>query len=193
MLKKVTTTFDKKKLEVIADTISTLPADKKFISKISKIVTDRKTMYDNDVIDWGTAESLAYGTLLMEGYDVRISGQDVERGTFSHRHAVVKVEDSEEEVILLNGLKDKKGKFNVFNSFLSEYGVLGFDYGYAFATPNGLTLWEAQFGDFNNGAQIMIDQYIAAAEDKWHTQNGLVMLLTLLIETTAPFGSLAIF
>ncbi|UPQ80818.1 2-oxoglutarate dehydrogenase E1 component [Flavobacterium azooxidireducens] len=177
MLKKVKTTFDKKKLDVIAESISTLPSDKKFINKISKIVTDRKTMYDNDTIDWGTAETLAYGTLLTEGYDVRISGQDVERGTFSHRHAVVKVEDSEEEVILLNGLKDKKGKFNVFNSFLSEYGVLGFDYGYALANPNALTIWEAQFGDFSNGAQIMIDQYISCGEDKWNNQNGIVMLL----------------
>jgi 2-oxoglutarate dehydrogenase E1 component len=177
MLKKVKTTFDKKKLDLIAESISTLPADKKFINKISKIVTDRKTMYDNDAIDWGTAETLAYGTLLMEGYDVRISGQDVERGTFSHRHAVVKVEDSEEEVILLNGLKDKKGKFNVFNSFLSEYGVLGFDYGYALANPNALTIWEAQFGDFSNGAQIMIDQYISCGEDKWNNQNGIVLLL----------------
>ncbi len=177
MLKKVNTTFDKKKLDAIAETISTLPSDKKFISKISKIVTDRKTMYDNDAIDWGTAETLAYGTLLTEGYDVRISGQDVERGTFSHRHAVVKVEDSEEEVVLLNGLKDKKGKFNVFNSFLSEYGVLGFDYGYALANPNALTIWEAQFGDFSNGAQIMIDQYISCGEDKWNNQNGIVLLL----------------
>lgn len=177
MLKKVETKFDKKKLDVIAESISTLPSDKKFINKISKIVTDRKTMYDNDTIDWGTAETLAYGTLLTEGFDVRISGQDVERGTFSHRHAVVKVEDSEEEVILLNGLKDKKGKFNVFNSFLSEYGVLGFDYGYALANPNALTIWEAQFGDFSNGAQIMIDQYISCGEDKWNNQNGIVMLL----------------
>lgn len=177
MLKKVKTTFDKKELDVIAEYISTLPSDKKFINKISKIVTDRKTMYDNDTIDWGTAETLAYGTLLTEGYDVRISGQDVERGTFSHRHAVVKVEDSEEEVVLLDGLKDKKGKFSVFNSFLSEYGVLGFDYGYALANPNALTIWEAQFGDFSNGAQIMIDQYISCGEDKWNNQNGIVMLL----------------
>ena len=177
MLKKVDTTFNKKKLDQIAVEISTLPSDKKFINKISKIVTDRKTMYDNNVIDWGTAESLAYGTLLTEGYDVRISGQDVERGTFSHRHAVVKVEDSEEEVILLNTLTDKKGKFNVFNSLLSEYGVLGFDYGYALANPNALTIWEAQFGDFSNGCQIIIDQYISCGEDKWNNQNGLVMLL----------------
>jgi len=177
MLKKVDTTFDKKKLDDIIVSISTLPSDKKFINKISKIITDRKTMYDNDVIDWGTAESLAYGSLLTEGYDVRVSGQDVERGTFSHRHAVVKVEDSEEEVILLNTVKDKKGKFTIFNSFLSEYGVLGFDYGYALANPNALTIWEAQFGDFSNGAQIMIDQYISCGEDKWNNQNGIVLLL----------------
>jgi 2-oxoglutarate dehydrogenase E1 component len=123
------------------------------------------------------AETLAYGTLLKEGYHVRISGQDVERGTFSHRHAVVKVEDSEEEIVLLNTLKGKQGDFHIYNSLLSEYGVVGFDYGYAMASPNTLTIWEAQFGDFSNGAQIMIDQYISAAEDKWDLQNGLVMLL----------------
>ncbi|WP_296687169.1 2-oxoglutarate dehydrogenase E1 component [Flavobacterium sp.] len=177
MLQKVDTTYDKKKLDGILETISTLPSDKKFINKISKIVTDRKTMYNNNQIDWGTAEALAYGSLLQEGYDIRLSGQDVERGTFSHRHAVVKVEDSEEEVILLNSVQDKKGKFNVFNSFLSEYGVLGFDYGYALTNPNALTIWEAQFGDFSNGCQIMIDQYISCGEDKWNNQNGLVMLL----------------
>jgi 2-oxoglutarate dehydrogenase E1 component len=177
MLKKVDTTFDKKSLDEIIVSVATLPSDKKFISKISKIVTDRKTMYDNDAIDWGTAETLAYGSLLTEGYDVRVSGQDVERGTFSHRHAVVKVEDSEEEVVLLDTIKDKKGKFNIFNSFLSEYGVLGFDYGYALTNPNALTIWEAQFGDFSNGAQIMIDQYISCGEDKWNNQNGIVMLL----------------
>jgi 2-oxoglutarate dehydrogenase E1 component len=177
MLKKVDTTFDQNKLDEIIVTVSTLPSDKKFINKISKIITDRKTMYDNDTIDWGTAETLAYGTLLTEGYDVRVSGQDVERGTFSHRHAVVKVEDSEEEVVLLDTIKNKKGKFNIFNSFLSEYGVLGFDYGYALTNPKALTIWEAQFGDFSNGAQIMIDQYISCGEDKWNNQNGIVLLL----------------
>jgi len=177
MLQKVDTTYDKKKLDGILETISTLPSDKKFINKITKIVTDRKTMYDNNQIDWGTAEALAYGSLLQEGYDIRLSGQDVERGTFSHRHAVVKVEDSEEEVVLLNSVKDKKGQFNAFNSFLSEYGVLGFDYGYALTNPNALTIWEAQFGDFSNGCQIMIDQYISCGEDKWNNQNGIVLLL----------------
>jgi 2-oxoglutarate dehydrogenase E1 component len=177
MLEKVDTSFDKKGLDSIINTISTLPSEKKFINKITKIVTDRKAGYDNNTIDWGTAEALAYGSLLTEGFDIRISGQDVERGTFSHRHAVVKVEDSEEEVILLDAIENKKGKFGVFNSLLSEYGVLGFDYGYALANPKALTIWEAQFGDFSNGAQIMIDQYISCGEDKWNNQNGIVLLL----------------
>ena len=134
-------------------------------------------MLEEDRLDWGMVEMLAYASLLDEGHPVRISGQDVERGTFSHRHAVVKTEDAEEEVVTLNLLNDKQAKFQIYNSLLSEYGVLGFDYGYAFGTPNGLIIWEAQFGDFNNGAQIIIDQFISAAEDKWHTMNGLVMLL----------------
>ena len=178
MLQKVDTTFSKEGLTEIAKVITELPSDKKFISKIQKLINDRKTMFfETDKLDWAMAELLAYGTLLTEGYDVRISGQDVERGTFSHRHAVVKVEDSEEEVILLQQLKNQKGKFHIFNSLLSEYGVVGFDYGYALASPKTLTIWEAQFGDFSNGAQIMLDQYISAAEDKWNNQNGLVMLL----------------
>lgn len=178
MLKKYDTSFDKAKLTDIAKTITELPSDKKFISKIQKLINDRKTMYfETDKLDWAMGELLAYGTLLSEGFDVRISGQDVERGTFSHRHAVVKVEESEEEVVLLNTLKDQKGKFYIYNSLLSEYAVSGFDYGYALASPNTLTIWEAQFGDFSNGAQIIIDQYMSAAEDKWNNQNGLVFLL----------------
>ena len=182
MREKVDTTFSKETLTDIAKVITTLPEDKKFISKIQKLINDRKTMFfDADKLDWAMAELLAYGSLLTEGYDVRISGQDVERGTFSHRHAVVKAEDSEEKVILLKELNatadNKMGKFNIYNSLLSEYGVVGFDYGYALASPKTLTIWEAQFADFSNGAQIMIDQYISAAEDKWNNQNGLVMLL----------------
>ena len=179
---KVDTTFSKETLTDIAKVITELPKDKKFIKKIEKLVNDRKEMFfETDKLDWAMAEMLAYGSLLTEGYDVRISGQDVERGTFSHRHAVIKSEDSEEKVVLLRNLKptseNTMGKFTIFNSLLSEYGVVGFDYGYALASPKTLTIWEAQFGDFSNGAQIMVDQYISAAEDKWNNQNGLVMLL----------------
>jgi 2-oxoglutarate dehydrogenase E1 component len=177
MLQKFDTSFDKKQLTEIAKTITELPSDKKFINKITKLIGDRKNMVETNSLDWAMGELLAYGSLLKEGFDVRISGQDVERGTFSHRHAVVKVEDSEEEVILLDQIKDKKGNFYIYNSHLSEYGVLGFEYGYALASPKTLVIWEAQFGDFSNGAQIMIDQYISAGEDKWNNQNGLVMLL----------------
>ncbi|MDP4683919.1 MAG: 2-oxoglutarate dehydrogenase E1 component [Crocinitomicaceae bacterium] len=171
------TGVDKKKLLELGIKLSTLPEGKKYFRKISKIFEDRMNAIKEDKLDWGSAEMLAYATLLDEGHPVRISGQDVERGTFSHRHAVVKTEDTEEEIETLNLLSDKQGKFTVYNSLLSEYGVLGFEYGYSLATPRGLTIWEAQFGDFFNGAQIMIDQFIAAGEDKWATQSGLVMLL----------------
>ncbi|WP_026914692.1 2-oxoglutarate dehydrogenase E1 component [Christiangramia portivictoriae] len=178
MMKEIDTTFDLDKLDKVAKAISELPEGKKFMRKIQKIIDGRKQMYfENNKLDWSMAEHLAYGSLMTEGYNVRITGQDVERGTFSHRHAVVKVEDSEEEIILHNNIEDRDGDFFIYNSLLSEYGVVGFDYGYAMASPTTLTIWEAQFGDFVNGAQIMIDQYISAAEDKWKLQNGLVMLL----------------
>ena len=178
MLQKVDTSYSLEGLKEIAERITKLPDGKKFIRKIQRLVDERRKMvFENDRIDWAMGELLAYGTLLKEGCDVRISGQDVERGTFSHRHAVIKVEDSEEEVVLLENIAEDQGAFQIYNSLLSEYGVLGFDYGYAMANPNSLTIWEAQFGDFSNGAQIMIDQYISAAEDKWKLQNGLVMLL----------------
>jgi 2-oxoglutarate dehydrogenase E1 component len=178
MMKPVDTRISMEGLTEVAESITQLPKDKKFIRKTTRLIEARHKMYfEDNSLDWAMAELLAYGTLLKEGYDVRISGQDVERGTFSHRHAIIKVEDSEEEIILLNNLKGDQGNFYIYNSLLSEYGVVGFDYGYALASPKTLTIWEAQFGDFSNGAQIMIDQYISAAEDKWHLQNGLVMLL----------------
>ncbi|GAB5564741.1 MAG: 2-oxoglutarate dehydrogenase E1 component [Winogradskyella sp.] len=177
MMQPVDTKVSKQVLEDITKVISNLPSDKKFIRKIQRLIESRQKMFDEDRLDWAMAEHLAYGSLLNEGFNVRISGQDVERGTFSHRHAVVKVEDSEEEIILLNNVSEDQGQFNIYNSLLSEYGVVGFDYGYAMASPNTLTIWEAQFGDFSNGAQIMIDQYISSGEDKWKTSNGLVMLL----------------
>ncbi|MAK35803.1 MAG: 2-oxoglutarate dehydrogenase E1 component [Flavobacteriaceae bacterium] len=178
MMETADTSFNLSELTEIAEVITQLPEDKKFLRKISKLIEARKKMYfEDNQLDWAMGELLAYGSLLKEGHDVRISGQDVERGTFSHRHAVVKVEESEEEIVLLNQLKGQQANFFIYNSLLSEYGVVGFDYGYAMASPITLTIWEAQFGDFSNGAQIMIDQYISAAEDKWKLQNGLVMLL----------------
>jgi len=173
----IDTGVDKKKLLELGIKLSTLPEGKKYFRKISKIFDDRLNAIKTDKLDWGSAEMLAYATLLEEGHPVRVSGQDVERGTFSHRHAVVKTEDTEEEVVTLNLLNDTQAPFSIYNSLLSEYGVLGFEYGYSLASPKGLTIWEAQFGDFFNGAQIMIDQFITAGEDKWDTQSGLVLLL----------------
>ena len=171
------TSVNKETLIKLAKKLNHLPDGKKYFRKIVKLFDDRLKMIESDKLDWAMGELLAYATLLNEGYSVRISGQDVERGTFSHRHAVVKTEDDEEEVIPLNLLNEKQAEFQIYNSLLSEYAVLGFDYGYAFNTPKGLTIWEAQFGDFFNGAQIIIDQFLSAAEDKWGTPNGLVMLL----------------
>lgn len=175
-LMPIDTRFDLAELKKLAQQIFTLPKDKKFISKIHKLFQQRlKMIVETNELDWSLGELLAYATLLKEGYNVRISGEDVERGTFSHRHAVLITEDTEEEYIYLNKISDNQ--FDVFNSHLSEYGVLGFDYGYALASPKTLTIWEAQFGDFVNGAQIIVDQYLVAAEEKWKLQNGLVMLL----------------
>ncbi len=172
------TTFPLELLKKLGKSISTLPADKKFIKKISRLIQARHDMiFEKNELDWGTAETLAYATLLSEGHPIRISGEDVERGTFSHRHAVVKTENDEEEIVLLNQLGVEQKKLQIYNSLLSEYGVMAFDYGYAMAAPEVLTIWEAQFGDFANGAQIVIDQYLSSAEDKWKLQNGLVLLL----------------
>ncbi|GAL60906.1 2-oxoglutarate dehydrogenase E1 component [Algibacter lectus] len=178
MLISEDTGYPKEKLEEISKIVSTVPKGVKFLRKAERILAGREKMvFETDTLDWGMAETLAYGSLLEEGFNVRISGQDVERGTFSHRHAILRDEISEERINLLNTNPENKGKMDIYNSFLSEYGVLGFDYGYAMANPNTLTIWEAQFGDFSNGAQIIFDQYLSAAEDKWKSQNGIVVLL----------------
>jgi 2-oxoglutarate dehydrogenase E1 component len=178
MLNEFDTGVSSPDLNDIATKITSLPSNYNFLRKIEKLIGDRKKMFfESNKLDWAMGELLAYGSLLKEGYNVRISGQDVERGTFSHRHAVLKAEDSEEEVILLNNISKDQGNFNIYNSSLSEYGVMGYEYGYALTSPKTLCIWEAQFGDFSNGAQIMIDQYLSAAEDKWKLQNGLVLLL----------------
>lgn len=184
------TAVDEKLFLELAKQTTELPKDKKFFNKTQKVFEDRKAMITNDNYDWAMGELLAYATLMKEGFPVRFSGQDVERGTFSHRHAIVKLEDSEEEYTPLNSI-DSKAKLSIYNSLLSEYGVLGFDYGYAFAAPNTLTIWEAQFGDFFNGAQIIIDQYLTSAEYKWRRMNGLVLLLPHGYEGQGPEHSSA--
>jgi len=186
------TSIDKSTLLAIAESISSLPADKKFFKKIEKLFSERNKMATTShIFDWAMGEQMAYASLLAEGKRVRLSGQDVERGTFSHRHAVLTLEDSEEEYIPLANLSADQAPFDIYNSHLSEYGVLGFEYGYAMANPNALTIWEAQFGDFFNGAQIVVDQYIASAETKWQRENGLVMLLPHGYEGQGPEHSSA--
>ncbi len=184
------TAIDEKLFLDLAKKTTELPKDKKFFNKIQKLFDDRKAMIANDNYDWAMGELLAYASLMQEGFPVRFSGQDVERGTFSHRHAVIKVEDSEEEYTPLNNI-GATAKLDIYNSLLSEYGVLGFEYGYAFASPNTLTIWEAQFGDFFNGAQIIIDQYLTSAEYKWRRMNGLVILLPHGYEGQGPEHSSA--
>ena len=191
ILKPVETKVSEKEMLELAKSISTLPSGKKFFKKIEKLFDERRKMADTKVFDWAMGELLAYATLLKEGFRVRISGQDVERGTFSHRHAVLTLEDSEEEYIPLAQLNSDIAKFEIYNSHLSEYGVLGFEYGYALANPMALTIWEAQFGDFVNGAQIVIDQFITSAETKWQRSNGLVMLLPHGFEGQGPEHSSA--
>jgi len=172
------TSIKKKTFVDLALKISSLPENTAFFNKITRLFDDRKQMLEGDGrLDWAMGELMGYATLLEEGHPVRISGQDVERGTFSHRHAVIRMEDQEGVYVPLSNLSEKQAPFTIYNSLLSEYGVLGFDYGYSFTAPNSLVVWEAQFGDFGNGAQIIIDQYLSAAEDKWRRMNGIVMLL----------------
>lgn len=185
-ISKPTNTKVTKKLFLdLAQQMNTLPENKKFFRKIKKVYEDRLKMIETDRYDWAMGELMAYATLLNEDYRVRISGQDVQRGTFSHRHAVVTLEDSDETYTPLSKLKGGD-KFNIYNSLLSEYSVLAFEYGYASVNPNSLTIWEAQFGDFANGAQIVFDQYISSGETKWRRSNGLVMLLPHGMEGQGP-------
>ena len=177
MVKVIDTSFDKDRLVELGKKTNNLPEEIKFFKKIHKLFTERNKMIDENKLDWGMAELLAYASLIDEDYPIRISGQDCERGTFSHRHAVVTREDTGERYVPLANLKEGQPRFDIYNSSLSEYGVMGFEYGYALASPNTLVIWEAQFGDFNNGAQIIIDQFLSAAEDKWNSMNGLVLFL----------------
>ncbi|MCF8368385.1 MAG: 2-oxoglutarate dehydrogenase E1 component [Bacteroidales bacterium] len=176
----------------IGNKLTHIPEGKKLFRKIVRLQENRRTMLDGEgSLDWAMGELLAYASLMKEGVDVRLSGQDSARGTFSHRHSVMKIEDSEEEYVPLNELGKDFGLFEVYNSPLSEYGVLGFEYGYSCLTPQSLTIWEAQFGDFNNGAQIIFDQFISSAEDKWNVMNDLVVYLPHGYEGQGPEHSSA--
>ncbi|MEX2511706.1 MAG: 2-oxoglutarate dehydrogenase E1 component [Cyclobacteriaceae bacterium] len=165
-------------VEKVAEALTVVPKGFKPIKQIETQMKQRKEMFfQSKKLNWAAAELLAYGSLLLEGNTVRVTGQDCQRGTFSHRHAVLHDANTNKPYNSLKELKDRKGKFYIYNSLLSEYAVLGFEYGYAMANPNALTVWEAQFGDFANGAQTMIDQFITSGESKWQKMNGLVMLL----------------
>ena len=175
----------------VAERINHIPSDKKFFSKIVKLVDDRKALIADKKVDWALGELLAYGTLLTEGVPVRLSGQDSQRGTFSHRHAAIVQEDTGEKYFPLQYVSDNQAPFSVYNSPLNEYGVMGYEYGYAMAYPKGLTIWEAQFGDFSNVAQVIIDQYITSAGEKWGLMNGLVLMLPHGYEGQGPEHSSA--
>jgi 2-oxoglutarate dehydrogenase E1 component len=165
-------------IEKVANALTVVPKGFKPLKQIESQLKQRKDMFfQSKKLNWAAAELLAYGTLLLEGRSVRLTGQDVQRGTFSHRHAVLHDANTNQEFNSLLQLKDRKGQFHIYNSLLSEYAVLGFEYGYSIANPNSLTIWEAQFGDFANGAQTMIDQFISSGETKWQKMNGLVLLL----------------
>jgi 2-oxoglutarate dehydrogenase E1 component len=187
----VKTSVSKNTIVRLAKQINDLPSEKLFFSKVHKIVEERRAMIEQNCLDWAMCELLAYATLLTEGHPVRLSGQDSERGTFAHRHAAFILEDSDKKYFPLKNLTGEKAPFHVFNSPLSEYAVLGFEYGYACAMPKGLTIWEAQFGDFHNVAQVIIDQYISSAEEKWGLMNGLTLLLPHGYEGQGPEHSSA--
>ncbi len=178
-------------LTKLGDKINHLPEDKPFFAKVHKILDDRKKMLNKGVVDWALGELLAYASLVSEGHPVRLSGQDSERGTFAHRHASFTLEDMNERFTPLKQLDSENASFNAYNSPLSEYGVMGFEYGYALGVPKGLTIWEAQFGDFSNVAQVIIDQYISSAEEKWGLMNGLVLFLPHGFEGQGPEHSSA--
>jgi 2-oxoglutarate dehydrogenase E1 component len=179
-------------LEVVGKTITTIPDSFTAHSKLNRIIGARKNAIEaGKGIDWATAEHLAFGSLLLEGYPVRLSGQDSGRGTFSQRHSVFVDQNTEERYVPLSNLDPEQARFEVIDSPLSEAAVMGFEYGYAMAEPNALVMWEAQFGDFANGAQVVIDQFISSGEAKWLRMNGLVLLLPHGYEGQGPEHSSA--
>lgn len=179
-------------IDKVGKALINIPKGFKPLKQIEKVLKQRKEMiFDDKVVNWATAELLAYGSLLLEGKIVRMSGQDVLRGTFSHRHAVIRDSVTNETYNSLNFIDESQEKIRIFNSLLSEFGVLGFEFGYAMANPNAVVVWEAQFGDFANGAQVMIDQFIVPSYTKWQRMNGLVLLLPHGYEGQGPEHSSA--
>jgi len=165
-------------IDQVGKALTKLPDGFKPIKQIERLFKQRQEMFfEKKELNWGAAELLAYGSLLLEKKIVRVAGQDSRRGTFSHRHAVIRDAETNAPYSSLDHIGDAQEKFRIHNSLLSEYGALGFEFGYAMANPNALVIWEAQFGDFANGAQVMIDQFITASYTKWHRMNGLVLLL----------------
>ena len=186
------TGYDLKKLKIISEKINTIPKEINIHKTIAKVLENRKSNVNNEEkIDWSSAEALAFGSLLEEGYPVRLVGQDSGRGTFSQRHSVLRNQIDNSRYIPLNKISNKQKNFEIVDSFLSELAVLGFEYGYSLVEPNTLTIWEAQFGDFANGAQVVIDQFIASGERKWSRASGLVMLLPHGYEGQGPEHSSA--
>ena len=189
--KSPVTGINKKSLDDILDHLMTIPKGFNPLGKVNRLQKGKQKLLDKDQLDWALAELCAYGSIMLDGSDVRMSGQDVKRGTFSHRHAIFRDANTYEEYNRLQNLKGNKAKYRIFNSFLSEFAVLGFEYGYSLASPSSLVVWEAQFGDFYNGAQTIVDQYVTAAESKWQRMSGLVMLLPHGYEGQGPEHSSA--
>ena len=189
----IDTTFNKNQFLELSEVITSAPDGFKLGRQVSKVFEDRKLMASGEIpINWGFAESMAYATLLSEGYPIRLTGQDVRRGTFSHRHAAIyNAEDGVGHIPLVDVARDSSTRMDIYDSFLSEEAVLGFEYGYSATWPSGLVMWEAQFGDFVNGAQVVIDQFIVSAEHKWERLSGLVMLLPHGFEGQGPEHSSA--
>ena len=185
------TGIDAATLEKITNHLTQYPADLKPVAKMDRLLGAMKKSLSEGKLDWGMAELTAYASILLEGKNVRMSGQDVQRGTFSHRHAIIHDHTTEVEYNRINHIEAKQGKFQIYNSLLSEFGVLGFEYGYSLASPDNLVIWEAQFGDFYNGAQTTVDQYIMSAETKWQRKSGIVMLLPHGYEGQGPEHSSA--
>ncbi len=185
------TGIKRSQLDHIINHLMSVPEGFSPLSKVKRMYKSKQKLIDNGQLDWALGELAAYSSILMEGNDVRMSGQDVRRGTFSHRHAVIFDSQTFQVKNRLEGLSENQGRFRIYNSLLSEFGVLGFEYGYSIATPDTLVLWEAQFGDFYNGAQVIIDQYISAAESKWQRMSGLVLLLPHGYEGQGPEHSSA--